>query len=312
MERNANYTLVGFVTLISMVALVVFAVWLGRLSFNRDFDEYDIIFVGPVRGLTQGSEVHFNGIKVGEVTDLNLDRADPNRVIARARVGSDVPVRVDSYATLEPQGITFVSIVQITAGTPSMPLLKERTPAGQVPVLRSQSSALSDLLAGGGNLLSRALETLNRVNQVLSDRNIANVSASIEDLNVVTAAARDNTHLFEDIQAAANSVDQAATEIGAAAQSAKGLADNDAKRVLAEAESTAKELQAAAADARATISALRGPTTDFATNTLPQVQQAIVSLQEAAESIDRLAAEIQANPRQLISKEPAKEIEVQP
>jgi phospholipid/cholesterol/gamma-HCH transport system substrate-binding protein len=312
MERNANYTLVGFVTLISMVALVVFAVWLGRLSFNKDFDEYDIVFVGPVRGLTEGSEVHFNGIKVGEVTDLNLDRADPNRVIARARVGSDVPVRVDSYATLEPQGITFVSIVQITAGTPSMPLLKDRTPEGQVPVMRSQSSALSDLLAGGGNLLSRALETLNRVNQVLSDRNIANVSASIEDINVVTASMRDNTQLFESLQSAANSVDQAANEISAAAQSAKGLADNDAKRVLAEAESTAKELQAAAADARATISALRGPTTDFATNTLPQVQQAIVSLQEAAESIDRLAAEIQSNPRQLISKEPAKEIEVQP
>jgi phospholipid/cholesterol/gamma-HCH transport system substrate-binding protein len=227
-------------------------------------------------------------------------------------VGSDVPVRVDSYATLEPQGITFVSIVQITAGTPSMPLLKERTPPGQIPVLRSQSSALSDLLAGGGNLLSRALETLNRVNQVLSDRNIANFSASLEDINVVTAAARDNAQMFEDAQAALQSIDRAADDISGLARSANTLVDEDARRVLAEAEATAKELKATAADARATISALRGPTTDFATNTLPQVQGAIVSLQEAAESIDRLAAEIQKNPRQLITKDPAREIEVEP
>ena len=35
-------------------------------------------------------------------------------------VTSDVPIRVDSYATLEPQGITGINYVQITAGTPSV------------------------------------------------------------------------------------------------------------------------------------------------------------------------------------------------
>ena len=113
-----------------------------------DYDTYDILFQGPVRGLSQGGEVHFNGIKVGEVTKIALDRTNPARVIARTRVTSDVPIRVDSYATLEPQGITGVNYVQITAGTPSKPLLKDTVPRDQVPVIRSQRSTLSDLLEG--------------------------------------------------------------------------------------------------------------------------------------------------------------------
>src|SRR5512140_1861199 len=124
MEKNANYALVGLSSLILFIGLVIFVVWLARISFSQQFDLYDIVFDGPVRGLSQGGEVHFNGIKVGEVTRIALDRTNPSRVIARARVTSDVPIRVDSYATLEPQGITGVNYVQITAGTATKPLLK--------------------------------------------------------------------------------------------------------------------------------------------------------------------------------------------
>src|SRR6202008_1972452 len=151
-ERNPNYALVGASSLILFVGLVIFVVWLARLQFNRDYDTYDILFQGPVRGLSQGGEVHFTGIKVGEVPKIPLDRTTPARVIARTRVTSDVPIRVDSYATLEPQGITGVNYVQITSGTGTRQLLKEyaeaecakrprRIGTECIPVLRSQPSA---------------------------------------------------------------------------------------------------------------------------------------------------------------------------
>ena len=123
MERNANYALVGAATLILFMGLLIFAVWLAKLSFNQEYDLYDVLFVGPVRGLSDGGEVHFNGIKVGEVTKIALDKSDPNRVIARVRVSSDVPIKTDSFATLEPQGITGVKYVQITPGSRDRPLL---------------------------------------------------------------------------------------------------------------------------------------------------------------------------------------------
>ena len=76
MEKDANYALVGFSTLLLFTGLVIFVVWLARLTFAQDYDVYDIIFQGPVRGLTQGGEVHFNGIKVGEVTRCLLYTSD--------------------------------------------------------------------------------------------------------------------------------------------------------------------------------------------------------------------------------------------
>ena len=76
MERDAHYAAVGIATVALIAALAVFTIWLARLQFANDYDLYDIVFYGPVRGLSEGGEVHFNGIRVGEVTDLNLD---PNK-----------------------------------------------------------------------------------------------------------------------------------------------------------------------------------------------------------------------------------------
>jgi phospholipid/cholesterol/gamma-HCH transport system substrate-binding protein len=117
MERDAHYAAVGIATVALLAALAVFAIWLARLQFNNDYDIYDIVFYGPVRGLSEGGEVHFNGIRVGEVTDLNLDPNKGDQVIARVRLDGTTPVRVTSRAQLEPQGITGLNYIQITAGT---------------------------------------------------------------------------------------------------------------------------------------------------------------------------------------------------
>ena len=154
MERNANYALVGLISTILLIAMIVFLFWLANVAFSQRYDTYDVVFHGAVTGLSRGGDVQFNGIKVGEVSDIKLDASDPNIVHASARVRSDTPVRVDSAASLEPQGITGVNYIQITAGTPSKPLLKvvEKAKCQSnglsqcIPILKSQRSALSDLL----------------------------------------------------------------------------------------------------------------------------------------------------------------------
>lgn len=312
MERNANYTLVGFVTLALLVGLAVFAIWLGKATFARDNDKYDVVFTGSVSGLPEGGEVQFNGIKVGEVKNLTLDPTDPNKVVARIRVASWVPVRTDSFATMEPLGITGVNFIQLTAGTATNPLLKTTAKPGVVPVIHTQASVLQDLLKGGGTVLARAVETLDRVSSVLSKENVANFSGILEDLNLVVASARENSQVFQNADEAIKSLDQAAKDVSSLSNSAKDLLNGKGAATLNNANSAIDELKAAATDIRSTVSALRGPTTDFATNTLPQVQSAITSLQSAADSLDRLANEIERDPRGLITKEPAQQIRVAP
>ena len=312
MERNANYALVGFASLLLFVGLLVFVVWLARLQFAKDYDLYDILFIGPVRGLSEGGEVHFNGIKVGEVTKIELDDVDPNRVIAHIRITSKVPIRQDSYATLEPQGITGVNYVQITAGTPSLKLLKDITPAGKIPVIKSQRSALADLLEGGGTVLTRTIEALDRVNRVLSDKNIAAFSDTLGNVKDVSAQLKAKMAILDDAKKTLNDIDATANNFSELAKSAKGLVDVDAKADLQKVGATADELKGAVADVRKLVHKLEGPTTDFATTGLPQLTSAINSLQTTVESLDRLVNEIEQNPRGLVTKAPAKEVEVKP
>ena len=320
MEKNANYALVGLSSLILFIGLVIFVVWLARVSFSHQYDLYDIVFEGPVRGLNQGGEVHFNGIKVGEVTRIALDRTNPTRVIARARVTSDVPIRLDSYATLEPQGITGVNYVQITAGTPSKPLLKvaEQDKCRSnglsqcIPILKSQHSALSDLLEGGGTVLARTIEALDRVNKVLSDQNIKTFSATLSDAQAFTAALRERKEIISDAQKLIQDLDTATENADSILKSTHELLNGDGKRGLKNIADAADEAKATAHDLRGMVDKLQGPTADFANNGLPQITSAVVELQKAAESLQRLVNEIQLSPSGALGKPAAEEVKVKP
>ena len=312
MERNANYAMVGFASLVLFVGLAAFVLWLAQVNFNRNYDLYDIVFDGPVRGISQGGEVHFNGIKVGEVTRIALDPVNASRVIARIKVTSDVPIKTDSFATLEPQGITGVNYVQITAGAGSRPFLKDATPHGQVPVIRSQKSTLADLLEGGGTVLQRSVEALDRVNRLLSDSNLKTASGMLEDVHALTSELRERKAIIADAQHALQSMDLTLQKVGELSDSTKGLIDGDARKTLESLSETADSLKDTSKKAQELLGKLDGPTTDFATNGLPQLTTAIGSLQTATESINRVLNEAERSPGALISKPPSKEIEVKP
>jgi phospholipid/cholesterol/gamma-HCH transport system substrate-binding protein len=312
MERNANYALVGLISSILFVGLLVFVVWLAGNGLSRKLDKYNIIFQGPVRGLSQGAEVHFNGIKVGDVSRIYLDPKNATLVVAEAKVTSDVPIRSDSFATLEPQGITGVNYIQISAGTPSKHLLKDITPEGQIPIIPTKRDALSDLLAGGGYVIQRAVETLDRVNRVLSDENIKTFSATLTDVESVTAELKKRKAIIDDAQKTLQDADQAVAQIRTLAKSSDTLVNGDGKRAISKLADAATEIQGTAKDLRETIAKLKGPTVDFATTSLPQLTTALISLQRATEHVDQAITELQNNPRGILTKAPAKEVEVKP
>jgi phospholipid/cholesterol/gamma-HCH transport system substrate-binding protein len=303
MERHANYALVGVAALLLFLGLVGFAFWLAHFEFTKQYDLYNINFVGPVRGISEGGEVHFNGIKVGEVTKIALDRTNPANVVATVRVTSDVPIRTDSYATLEPQGIT---------GTNGKPLLKTTVPFGTIPTLGSRSSALSDLLQGSGTVLAATVEALNRVNRLLSDDNIRSISASMHNVETVTQELRDRKSAIEDADNAIKSIDQAAQSLTKLSDSSQQLINGDGRRAMHDVADAAGEIKATASEAHQTIAKLRGPAGDFANTGLPQLTQAAASLQQTAESLNRLVNEIEQNPQVLVSKPTAKEVQVKP
>ena len=297
MERDANYGLIGGLTLALLAAAFGFILWLGQSQFARNFDEYRIIFDGPVRGLSEGGEVQFNGIPVGEITRISLDPRNPNRVLAGVRLREDTPVRVDSTAATESQGITGGSYIQISAGTPSKPLLKEVSKE-TLPVIKAEKSSLQSLMDGGGALLADASQALERVNRTLSDENIENVSAAIADVRATTAELRSSRGMFSKAEQAFARLDRAAADIEAAAASARTAIDGDGRKTFADVSAAARDLREGSAEARVVIHRLDDAASGLAAPDRSGIAATLKSLDSAAQEIEQLAGQLRRTPRE--------------
>ena len=161
-------------------------------------------------------------------------------------------------------------------------------------------------------MLTRTVEALDRVIRVLSDQNIKTVGAAISDAQAVTSELRERKAIIADAQKSLQSIDAAALEIAELSKSSRALVDEDGKRTLANLAAASEEAQAAAKDIRTMVGRLEGPTSDFATNGLPQLTSSVQTLQETAESLDALIRDVQANPRGLVGKPMAQEMKVKP
>jgi phospholipid/cholesterol/gamma-HCH transport system substrate-binding protein len=312
MEKDANYALVGLISLLLLVGLLSFGIWLSQFNLNRDYQNYDIVFQGPVNGLSRGGEVRFNGIKVGEITQIELYPQNTEKVVAHVRMSTDVPVRTDSVASIEPLGITGVNFIQVSAGTRVNPLIREQVAFGQTPVIPSRPSALDGILSGGESVLTETVKALQGINAILTPQNIAALQGTLRNTEAFSAELARRKDVLADTQAALQSLDNAAKEIASLSATSKTLVEGEGAQSLKTLGEAAAETRAAVQDVRALIARVDGPAGEYTASGLAQFTAAIGALQGAADSLTRLSRELEANPRGLLTKSPGKEKEVRP
>jgi phospholipid/cholesterol/gamma-HCH transport system substrate-binding protein len=289
METKANYVLIGAATIAGAVLIMLFAMWMSTGQFRRGFNEYDIVFGDPVRGLTDGGEVRFNGIKVGEVQDLRIDPEDTNRVIARVRVDAEVPVRVDSEARLEPIGLTGVTLIQLSAGSPDAAFLRAGF-GGGIPRITGHGSQIDILVEQSENIAIRAGEAMAAVRDLLTDENIARVSRILTNLEQVSDQLADRQGVIARSGEAAGAMTLAANDIAALAR--------QTRQDLAELDSVVSEVNQAAAIASG--------------ETLPELTAAAEEIRRASAAIARVANNLEENPSVLTPQSPRPTVELRP
>src|SRR5258708_30791238 len=228
METRAHHLAVGAFVLLFLGGILGFVIWLTSVQVKGEFTNYDILFTDSVAGLGVGGDVRFNGIKVGDVQRIVIDRDDPSRVRVTIAVSPDTPVRRDSVATLQLQGITGVSFVQIFPGNNRAPLLQGTTEQ-PYPLIPSQPSRIAELLNNAPELINGGVEMLSRMNALLDERNRENLASSIADLRQLTqvfAKRADRIdHMLEQLALASDDLAAAAKHSTALAQHLDRLMD---------------------------------------------------------------------------------------
>lgn len=186
MEPRAHHVLIGAFTVLVAVMAVLFSLWLSKAGQRAGERHYVVVFHEAVRGLTVGSAVQYNGIKVGEVLDLSLNPKDPSEVRARIKVQDDIPVKQDTRARLVLTGITGASVIGLSGGSPESPDLPE--PESGDPIIVATPSPITQLLANSDNLMTNLTSLVMSAQQVLSPENAERIGRSLENLERFTAA----------------------------------------------------------------------------------------------------------------------------
>lgn len=191
MENRANYALVGLFTLAVLAGAFGFVYWFKRAGENGDRGAYRIVFIGSVSGLSKGSVVRFNGLRVGEVTAIEIMPSDPGKVLAMIDVDRKTPMKSDTKARLEYQGLTGVASVQLTGGAGDAPDLTSPDRGGR-PMLFADRSDYQDILETVQRLAIKIDTVLTRVDAVLS-KSEDSILSTVRNVEAFSKALGDNS-----------------------------------------------------------------------------------------------------------------------
>lgn len=293
MEPRAHHILIGVFTLVIAIGAILFALWLAKTGSDNKTKDYTVVFTEAVRGLSRGGAVQYNGIRIGEVTKLELDPKDIRRVLVSITIQENIPVKTDTKARLALTGITGTSVIELTGGSPNSPDLVDEDLTDNYPAfIMATPSSIAELMAGGEELITNVSELLINANAFLSSDNAKRIGNSIEQLERLLEQLADGSEGLPELFA---SLDRASVEAEKMLSETRTLITKDGSGAFAKASEamqslskTTQELQKIVAD--------NAPAIQQGTQGFSQLAPAMQELRQTLSHIKNITQELQNNP----------------
>ena len=313
MERKAHYALIGTFVLLSLAALLAFTAWLSNAQFDKKFDNYEISFRGGVQGLSEGTEVRFNGLKVGDINELRIDPNDNNSVIVDIQVESNTPVDFESVGRMEPLGLTGLNYIQIIPGGPNSRLIKNSTDKDPFR-LKGEASRIDLLLGSGGTVMESSQAALARINAVMTPEAIKDFHEILNNLKVITNNFVDlkvDPEIFnrtmQSIEQASSDVSLAADAVDLAVKDFDVLIETDVRTVLDRSKISMEKLdktlvaiEALSKDSNQLITDGRDAINRLSNSGLTDLEETIDSIRRAVLGLESILINFEQNPTAFI------------
>lgn len=224
MENKVSYILIGLFVFVLTVATVGFILWLGKYAQSDVYKFYKVVTKESVSGLNLKAPVKVRGVSVGEVKDISINSKNSEEVVVLIRVKEGTPIKEDTYALIELQGITGLSYIQLQGGLNESALLKTGKTNVTYGVIPSQPSILSRVDKTLGDIGEKTQRMLDKTDVAMSEKNLENFSkilSNIEDitrslnktLTVISSKEDDFDHMMTKINEFEVSAIDAANEV---------------------------------------------------------------------------------------------------
>lgn len=295
METKVNYAIVGLFVILLSTAFVAGILWISTGGHGRLTDYYLVYVKESVSGLSPDAPVKYKGVNVGKVKKLSIPEGRPDQVCLLLEVQIGTPIKEDTEAVLEYQGLTGIAFVNLTGGTVESPYLKA-TPGEEYPVIKSRPSLFARLEEKLTDPLEYLIETSSRINKLLNKKNLQNFEETLKNINSLAGS----------LSVYAKDLDQAVKDFSVVMADAK-KASGELSGVMVEIKKASKATENMAerfAEAGESIKAeVKKGGKEFHNNTqrlFPELFQLISELKKTSANISRLTEEMERDPTILI------------
>lgn len=278
MDTRLNYIFIGLFVLVLGAAFIFGVLWLSTGDVRVRYERYLVYTSESVSGLSIDSAVRYRGVYVGRVASMGFAAGDPSRVRLMLEIREGTPVKADTVATLEMQGLTGLMSINLTGGTVDAP----PPPMGAegLPIIQSRPSTFAQLEEKIIVLLDRITLASERLGAVLDEENRTALTRTLAQLERLTENARAASEgvpaLVAQMRDSAASIEAMAERIGVAGNA-----------VRTEVELSGRELRR------------------FMGETLPEAGAVVEELRETATNLRRASEIIERDPSALLYGAPA-------
>jgi phospholipid/cholesterol/gamma-HCH transport system substrate-binding protein len=299
--------------MLCLLGLITAMLWLTGSQYQQEFSYYRTIFTGGVVGLGRGTTVRFNGIDVGSIAELAFDPNNPSSVIVTVQIDPTVPIQEDAVASIQSQGFTGGTFLEIDGGSANSPLLMAR-PGEEYPIIRSRPSTLQQLAQAGPELVANFNTVGVRVSDVLNDENrkiiaesLVTLAATLENLRSTTdvfeARSKDLDATLENLRIASEAIAKTLGNVDATLAGAdRALASAD--KALQSVDTVVASVNTAVASADTTMQKIGGLSDDARRvvngQGVAQLTQMLAQTRALVASLTRLSQDLEREPHRLL------------
>lgn len=245
-----------------------------------------------VGGLGPGSEVQFEGVKIGVVRSIRIDPETHRSIRVKIAIKKQFPVPEGSYATAGSSSIVGPSVVTMHLGESDNIIQTSRqNPA----TLKLKESGISALMGKAQKIVGKAEQTLDAIQRVVSDKNVRRVTDTLG--NIRKASAR-LVELEKSLQPAARQMPELIADVHATVTQAKALLAHADELVTA-----ARAPLSAVGEAADSTASL---TAQLDRQVVPRLNETLKALNRLSRKVRALAEELKRAPQSLITGPPAK------
>lgn len=170
METRANYVIVGIFTVVAILAAFAFVYWTAAIGERGETAMLRVRIPGSASGLTRGSIVMFNGVKVGDVRRVFIDVQNPTVAIADTEIDRLTPITKSTQADIGLANLTGQANIELKGADPREPnLLDEAEAQGKIAEITANPSAVTNLLQTAQDIFKRADHVLNQIEGFTGD-----------------------------------------------------------------------------------------------------------------------------------------------